>query len=248
MKKQLTVLAILIMSTLGLKAQQSEIIFTDFEPDLVITNTEEEAIVIDFDNDGVNDIRFYMTWHSTGGYMTQIKVSGNWRMSEVPDDNDTLSSIELWGFGYDWYQHGESERFAARKPVDGGFVYVWFRAYWHRTLNPSTYHIFFDKFAYCTIPDYPLQWGQTTITAGVEEETIENDFAIYPNPANNVLFVETHGRASLQTQTYRITNLMGQTVLSGSITEETQQINITSLPAGMYFITFAGETRKFVVR
>jgi hypothetical protein len=248
MKKQLTVLAILIMSTLGLKAQQSEIIFTDFEPDLVITNTEEEAIVIDFDNDGTNDIRFNMTWHSAGGYMTHIKVSGNWRMSEVPDDNDTLTSIELWGYGYDWYEYGESERFAARKPVDNGFVYVWFRAYWYRTINPSTYHIVFDKFAYCTIPDYPLLWGQTTITAGVEEETIENDFVIYPNPANGFLFVETHGGASLPDPTYHITNLMGQTLLQGQITAETQQINIENLPAGMYSITFANDTRKFVVR
>ena len=29
---------------------------------------------------------------------------------------------------------------------------------------------------------------------------------------------------------------------------DNQQINVSSLPQGMYFITFAGETRKFVVR
>jgi hypothetical protein len=62
------------------------------------------------------------------------------------------------------------------------------------------------------------------------------------------LFGETHGRASLSNQTYRITNLMGQTLLTGQITAETQQIDISDLPEGMYFIIFAGETRKFVVR
>ena len=72
--------------------------------------------------------------------------------------------------------------------------------------------------------------------------------SIYPNPAQNVLFVETRCATSLPKQTYRITNLMGQTILSGNINADTQQINIESLPAGMYFITFAGETRKFVVR
>jgi hypothetical protein len=41
---------------------------------------------------------------------------------------------------------------------------------------------------------------------------------------------------------------MGQTILSGNITNETQQINVSSLRHGMYFITIAGETRKFVVR
>jgi hypothetical protein len=41
---------------------------------------------------------------------------------------------------------------------------------------------------------------------------------------------------------------MGQTLLTGKITDENQQIDVSSLPQGMYFITFAGETRKFVVR
>ena len=127
-------------------------------------------------------------------------------------------------------------------------AWVWVYADIEYTSSHNKVWVYIDRMAYCTIPDYPLQWGQTNITEGVEEETIENDFAIYPNPANNVLFVETHGRASLQTQTYRITNLMGQTILSGNITAETQQIIIENLPVGMYFITFAGETQKFVVR
>ncbi|MBR5726580.1 MAG: T9SS type A sorting domain-containing protein, partial [Muribaculaceae bacterium] len=71
---------------------------------------------------------------------------------------------------------------------------------------------------------------------------------VYPNPTDGVLFVETHGRASLSNQTYRITNLMGQTLMTGAITSETQQIDVSNLPDGMYFIIFAGETRKFVVR
>ena len=73
-------------------------------------------------------------------------------------------------------------------------------------------------------------------------------FAVYPNPTNGVLFVETRRATSLPDQTYRITNVMGQTLLMGQITAENQQIDVSSLPQGMYFITFAGETRKFVVR
>ena len=73
-------------------------------------------------------------------------------------------------------------------------------------------------------------------------------FTVYPNPTNGVLFVETRRATSLPAETYRINNLMGQTLLTGQITAENQQINVSSLPQGMYFITFAGETRKFVVR
>ena len=86
---------------------------------------------------------------------------------------------------------------------------------------------------------------------GVEEDgpsTGSRTFTVYPNPTNGVLFVQTLRATSLPAQTYRITNLMGQTLLAGQITNENQQINVSSLPQGMYFITIAGETRKFVVR
>jgi hypothetical protein len=83
---------------------------------------------------------------------------------------------------------------------------------------------------------------------GIEDgpSTGSGTLTVYPNPTNGVLFVETHGRASRPDQTYRITNLMGQTVLSGTITAETQQIDVSDLPKGMYFITVGETTRKFV--
>jgi hypothetical protein len=85
---------------------------------------------------------------------------------------------------------------------------------------------------------------------GIDEPTYEHvvaQFDLYPNPTNGVLFVETRLIASLQGQTYRVTNLTGQTVLTGSLNAETQQIDVSGLPEGMYFITVSGETRKFIV-
>ena len=84
---------------------------------------------------------------------------------------------------------------------------------------------------------------------GIEEDGPSTDagaLTVYPNPANNVLFVETRHGTSLPDQTYRITNLMGQTLLQGWINAETQQINIASLPAGMYFLSMGNTTQKFV--
>ena len=77
---------------------------------------------------------------------------------------------------------------------------------------------------------------------------VDNGYAVYPNPTNGTLFVETQHATSLPAETeYHITNLMGQTLLQGQITAEKQQINIDNLPAGLYFITIAGETQKFVI-
>ena len=70
---------------------------------------------------------------------------------------------------------------------------------------------------------------------------------VYPNPTNGILFVETRRVTSLPTeQEYRITNLMGQTLMQGHITDEIQQINIENLPAGLYFISVDDMTQKFV--
>ena len=86
---------------------------------------------------------------------------------------------------------------------------------------------------------------------GIEEDgpsTGSWTLVVYPNPTDDVLFVETVCTPSLPGTTYRITNLIGQTVLSGSINAETQQIDIKELPSGMYFITVGGQTLKFVVK
>ena len=71
---------------------------------------------------------------------------------------------------------------------------------------------------------------------------------VYPNPTHGVLFVQTLRATSLPAETYRISNMMGQTLMSGRLTSENQQIDVSKLPQGMYFITVGGATRKFVVR
>ncbi len=84
---------------------------------------------------------------------------------------------------------------------------------------------------------------------GIEEDDPSTDsgtLTVYPNPANGVLSVETLHAPSLPDQTYRITNLVGQTLLQGSINAETQQIDIANLTAGMYFFNVGEQTVKFV--
>ena len=91
---------------------------------------------------------------------------------------------------------------------------------------------------------------------GMEEiglSTGSGTFTVYPNPTNSVLTIQhstlTTSNAShfsIQNSSFRITNLMGQTLLQGSINAETQQIDIANLPAGMYFINVGEQTAKFV--
>ena len=90
---------------------------------------------------------------------------------------------------------------------------------------------------------------------GVEEDgpsSGSGTLVVYPNPANDVLFVETRLIASPSTE-YRITNLMGQTLMTGILNVRLPQcdspttIDVSNLPAGMYFITIDGATQKFII-
>ena len=85
----------------------------------------------------------------------------------------------------------------------------------------------------------------------VDEIDAENGFVVYPNPSHDVLFVLSE---SINSE-YRITNIMGQTLMTGNITSENQMIDVSSLPKGIYFITLTNKTtiydvstQKFVIK
>ena len=229
--------------------EEEPIIFINYEPDSCITD-HYTRLWVDFDDDGYGDICLKMDYTSTG-YWPEIISSDDWEITWLDDDDpDIIPNIDHWGQSYLWLDDEDQSRFAARKRIDNdNYVFAWFEAYNYVTFNPFVCNVCFDKFAYCTIPNYPLEWGQTTLTDGLEEGRKEIGFNVYPNPAHSVLFVETMCTPSLPMENvYRITNLMGQTLLQGRINDEIQQINIESLPAGIYFITLGKITQKIVVR
>ena len=76
----------------------------------------------------------------------------------------------------------------------------------------------------------------------------EEDFTLHPNPVSgDVLFVTL--KESTKAATYRIVNMLGQTIAKGLLNTE---INVTTLRAGIYFMEVNdGEelmTKKFIKR
>lgn len=82
---------------------------------------------------------------------------------------------------------------------------------------------------------------------GVEESLANEGFIIYPNPVNTHLFVIPNNLINNnETLPYRIINIIGQTMKSGQITGETDQIDLSNLSSGMYFITIGNSTQKLI--
>ena len=75
-----------------------------------------------------------------------------------------------------------------------------------------------------------------------ENEISNNGFSIYPIPSHDILFVLSENINS----EYRIINILGETVVSGKIASENQQIDVSELPDGIYFIKIGEVTMKFL--
>ena len=152
------------------------------------------------------------------------------RMLRVSDEDDLFSGTIVCGVGH------LSSFFPERLMTSGkGYRVQGLRCYWkYGNLLFTLYREDCDAI-------------YAELHNGVDEPS-ENGFAVYPNPTHGILVVETFPETSSTNNEYRITNIMGQTVQTGSLTAETQQIDVSDLPQGMYFISVGDMTQKFVVR
>jgi hypothetical protein len=71
-------------------------------------------------------------------------------------------------------------------------------------------------------------------------DIIENQFAIYPNPVQDVVYLSVPDNNQLKVNIYNVEGIM---VLSRQI-EGNVRINVSRLPDGIYFVTLTGQTGK----
>jgi hypothetical protein len=70
-------------------------------------------------------------------------------------------------------------------------------------------------------------------TVGIEKPTLSNEIKLYPNPAQNLLTVES----STEPLKMEITNLLGQTLKTVINPTASQTVDITGLATGVYVVT-----------
>ncbi len=85
------------------------------------------------------------------------------------------------------------------------------------------------------------QPGNNTSVNSIEESTM----SVFPNPASKVLNVYRSNPTSIEE--YQMVNVLGQVVLSGTLTGQSTAINIESLPKAVYFITFTNSAKAVKV-
>ena len=261
MKKYIIIL-LAMMTIMGANAQEGEIIYTDFEPDLLkVFNYHDEGIEVfwtDMDNDSVYDFLFMALTdhhHPTADIcmcMTAPGQNGFWRKAGVCNYGDTLSpqKTPATGASFCWYyENPEGLKYVGTRFLkEDGDYYGWVELIvdWdtlyaiRQTVKPI---LTVTRMAYCTIPNYPLIVGQTDFTWNVEEDISTAFATVYPNPASSQLTVT--GKNLKQAE---VLNILGQRVATVQGQGETLQIDIANLSAGVYFVNITDEEGRKCVR
>ena len=149
----------------------------------------------------------------------------NYRVLHISDANDIFCGTLVCGVGH------LTSFFPERLMTQGkNYRVKGLRCYW---LNGFLTLKYGDEDCDAIYEQYHHNVDETDLAAGIR---------IYPNPTNGLLhIVETEYPPSLPLE-YRITNIMGQTLLTGTVA---RTIDVSSLPVGMYFITLGHQTLKF---
>jgi hypothetical protein len=85
------------------------------------------------------------------------------------------------------------------------------------------------------LPD-AFEFSFRTVTSVAEKTQASTIVKLYPNPSQTVLNIE-----AVQPATIEITDMAGKTVLQQNMNTVTTQVNISTLPNGIYFVKQAGK-------
>ncbi len=250
-KSILVLLALLPLARIH--AQEGGIIYTEFNPPLSINSeyTPNEKIQLDVDGNGTTDIKY---WMEDGKYITMhCSNTEEWEMTtqaSYTDDYIATDISVLWSYpGWSWdisvyidgyYHFTIWDKWFYRKQVGDHYYYGWAHVHLidtvynlsHIPYDLYRYTMYVDKMAYCTIPDYPLRWGQTSLT-GVVENKESALVIVHPNPAKDSFTLTCE-----QLSEVRLYSVMGQLVATkpGNGTESLT-VDVSGLPSGLYFVT-----------
>lgn len=197
---------------------------------------EDFTLLYDFGADvgdewEINGGWFTITVHVDAAHTVTYK-SETYRVLSVSDPSHLFTGDIICGIGH-------TKSFFPETPIAKDYEVDGLRCYWQD--GDLVLHLGEED---CDAIYYEIH--------GVDENVV-SEFTVYPNPSSGLLFVIPSPPNTVITNNvitnynYRITNLLGQTLKSGLITADHQQIDARNLPNGMYYLTIGNQTQKIVI-
>ena len=149
---------------------------------------------------------------------------------------------------HNWVGHYHLDTISYKSGIrnghEGEYYYGWMEAYAVVTYNYDSVWFYLARTGYCTIPNYPLRWGQTSFDWEDVEENESTAFAtIHPNPTNDIVTV-----TGKELKSAEVVNTLGQCVAMVKGGDERLTVDLSGLPTGVYFVTVTDEEGRKCVR
>jgi hypothetical protein len=105
-------------------------------------------------------------------------------------------------------------------------------------INPGFFEVLITDQNQCMVSSNVIVQSPVSTPLGVEE--IENGFNVYPNPATDVITINTN----VMIDDVTFTNINGQNI---KLKIENQKVDISTLPSGIYMVTVGNQIKKVTV-
>ena len=210
--------------------ENGTIIYTDFEPDSIISPIKWDSSggnPIDINFDGEDDFVFETTFSSSNLHK-QVRVYTNWKLAMTGESNPKpISEYSHWE---NWHDMSTSTTnyfyIAFRHYIDMEFCYGWIRFEFYGD------KIVINDMAYCTIPNYPLKFGQKSLTEDVAEISAANYYSLYPNPVDDRLVLKLADEHKCENVS--VYSIDGRMLISQNT--DFENIDVSALTRGVYFV------------
>ena len=218
------------------------------------TSKHPQLLVCDVDNQHGTDIVFdlpdnhvsYYLKNSGSGTFTQVLIKQNYDVTAVCDwNNDNYMDFVAVGWdpihntttGTYLILNDGADTFAEPLLLDASYKgYV-------AKLDADAY---FD-FAYVNVAQQAVGVKLQIVTPPTSvTQTTHGNMLVYPNPANDVLYINTGKNSETRTNySIKIVNTLGQTVFENAINNQLLSVDVSTLGAnGIYFIQLMDQNGK----
>ena len=227
---------IITISSLSLKSQvlgtltDTNVVYYDYIPDIVVSNPQTDTLKIDINQDGILDVQFYLHYYpATNCYIKTLNSNCKIAFWGITNNNDTIPSLLYWlsGDKY-WYYNDYQSRLAIRITDGVNYYYGWV----HVSYSNPPQALTIDKYAFCKIANYPFLYGQTTISTGIHTINSTDSTNVYLTQGNSVII-----ESGKLIKNVKVTSTTGAVVaLQNNVNSNNATINTAGIAHGTYIV------------